>query len=134
MNATILSIEDYRTLKLLNTYLIKKTGIDFLKKLADLGNSETKTELDAKQFIKDTYPFHVGLSPEETGQHVILLMSFYFTVEQVHDSADRAVTFGECVPKKTPWEDNFRAKSMQRFLLHTSVQEQSMAPAFFPLS
>ncbi len=134
MNVTILSIENRYDLERLNKYLIARTGIDFLEKLADLGNNEKKTEIDAKKFIKDNYPLHTSLSKKETEQNIELLLSFYATVEEVHDSAERKVVFVDCEPKKTPYEDNFRAKSLNGFLQNTSAQEKSMAVGFFPLS
>lgn len=128
-----LSTEDAYALGCLNKYLIRTTGIDFLKKLVDFGNDEKKTEIDAKNFIKANYPVKTGLTKKDI-ENLALLESFYILVLNVHDSADRAVTFGDCEPKKTPWEDNFRARSMTTFLQNKSPFEKSCASAFFPLS
>jgi len=133
MSTSILSIEDRYALDCLSRYLKRTTGIDFLKKLADLANNEKKTEIDAKNFIKENYPVKTGLTVKDN-ENLVLLNNFYITALAVHDSTERAVTFCTCEAKKTPWDDNFRARSMSVFLQNKSPFAKSCAPAFFPLS
>lgn len=134
MNATILSIENRYDLDCLNKYLKRTVGIDFLKELAELGFNEKKTEVDAKKFIEKNYPGSGLLAPKEISKNKNLLLSFYFTVEKVYYSTERATTCCNCEAKKNDWDDNFRARSMSVFLQNTNPFEKSCAPAFFPLS
>lgn len=133
MSTTILSIKDYKSLDDLNKYLIRTIGIDFLKKLAELGFNEKKTEIDAKKFIEENYPSS-NLAPKKTAEDKVLLLNFYFTAEKAYYSTERATTICVCEAKKNAWDDNFRAPSMSVFLQNTNPFEKSCAPAFFPLS
>jgi hypothetical protein len=127
------SVEQITILCDLNRFLEKQTGIHFVNELIELANNERKTEIDAREFIKKHYPVKNNLTPENVA-NLSILLDFYLYKVDIHDLAEEGVTFCSCEAKKSAWDDNFRAPSMNVFLQNKSVQEKSMYAGFFPLS
>jgi hypothetical protein len=110
---TSFSFEAITELCALNSKLSKMTGVDFAKQLVALANNDKKTEIDARDFIKNNYP--AKIINEQDSLNITLLIDFYLYWVNYKDS-ESEITYCYCQPKENPDEKPFRSRCLGHFI------------------